>query len=191
MLAGLGLLAVALSFVDITALFGLLGGTFEKIADYKAALDSGFGDIAYTRLNPINSSSLPFLVVGLMLFFAAFKPGAQGGETERLGAALYLMPLMALFAFASFPIVGARLSELLCVYQMLFVTRIAVRYSKYQVGTLLLIAVPLLQLCIQQFLTLHVDVFYFLGHPRDAMITLIEQKAVIDAILAEILSTLD
>ena len=142
-------------------------------------------------LNPVNSSSVPFLVVGLMLAVAAFRPSAPGSQTERLGAALYLLPLMALFAFASFPIVGARLSELLSVYQMLFVTQIAVRYRKYHSGTALLVVVPLLQLSIQQFLTLHVDVFYFLGSPRSAMITLIEQKAVIDAILAEILSALD
>lgn len=190
-LAALGLMAVGLSFIDITAAFALLGGTFEKIADYKAALDSGFGDISYVRLNPVNSSSVPFLVVGLMLAVAAFRPSAPGSQTERLGAALYLLPLMALFAFASFPIVGARLSELLSVYQMLFVTQIAVRYRKYHSGTALLVVVPLLQLSIQQFLTLHVDVFYFLGSPRSAMITLIEQKAVIDAILAEILSALD
>jgi len=190
-LVSLAVLAVAMSFVDITMVFGLLGGTFEKIADYKAALDSGFGDIAYVRLNPVNSSSVPFVVVGLMLAAAAFKPGRANSETERLGAALYLLPMLALFAFASFPIVGARLSELMCVYQMLFVTQIAVSYRKYQVGTALLVVVPLLQLFIQQYLTLHVDVFYFLGSPRDAMITLIEQKAVIDAILAEILSTLN
>lgn len=190
-LAAFAILSVALTFVDITEALGLLGGTFEKIADYKAALDSGFGDIAYVRLNPVTFSSVPFIFAGGLLTWSAFNHQHSEAELDRLGAGIYMLPLFVLFAFASFPIIGARLSELLCVYQMLFVTRLGVAFRRYQLGITILLFVPLIQLFIQQFLTLHVDVFYFAGNPREAMMTLIEQKAVIDAVLAEILSTLN
>lgn len=65
-LGGLVLASIGLSVADVTAALGVLGGAFEKIADYKAAFDAGFGDVAYLRLNPINTSSLAFMAITAM-----------------------------------------------------------------------------------------------------------------------------
>ena len=182
--------AIVLSLFDITVALALLGGTFEKIAEYKAAFDTGFGDVAYVRLNPINSSSVPFMVIGAMLVYKAFGRGPERFEHDRFAAVVVLLPILALFAFASFPIVGSRLSELLCVYQMIFVTRLVDQYPTLGLGRLVLAFTLVIQFSIQQYLTLHVDALYFVGAARPAMLLLIEQKTVIDAVLAEIFSTL-
>jgi EpsG family len=189
-LAFLVLASVGLSVVDVTAVLGVLGGAFEKIADYKAAFDAGFGDVAYLRLNPVNSSSLAFMAITAMFCFSAFSAPSDKAMLDRKATVILLLPLMSLFAFSSFPIVGGRLSELLCVYQMLFVTWLVDRYPSMGLGRAALVVTMSIQFSIQQFLTLHVDALYFLGAPRQEMLLLIEQKSVIDAVLAEILTTL-
>jgi EpsG family len=189
-LGGLVLASIGLSVVDVTAALGVLGGAFEKIADYKAAFDAGFGDVAYLRLNPVNTSSLAFMAITAMFCYSAFAAPVDKALLDRKAAVILLTPLMALFAFSSFPIVGGRLSELLCVYQMLFVTWLVDRYPSLSLGRAVLVVTMALQFSIQQLLTLHVDALYFLGAPRQEMLLLIDQKSVIDAVLAEILTTI-
>lgn len=180
---------LGLSFVDITVLLGLLGGVFEKLAEYKAAFDSGFGDVAYLRLNPLNLSSIGFLIMGL-LWLAVLPRAALNQGRQGQAAILFLLPMLALFSLASFPIVAGRMSEMLCIYQLLAVAYLIDAMPEGMLGRTLLLSVAGLQFYIQNFRTFNVDFFYFVGVPSKAMISLIEQKIAIDAVLSSIFSNL-
>lgn len=178
-------LALGLSFVDITSVLGLLGSTFQKIGEYKAAFDAGFGDVAYLLLNPLNLSSIAFLLAGLPMLLI-FARNSKVAPHARVAIGLYFLPLIMLFALASFPIVAGRLSEVLCAYQMLTVVSLVEVLPGAMLGRALILGVSALQFYIQNFRTLNVDFFYFVGAPKPEMIDLIEQKIAIDAVLSSI-----
>lgn len=183
------LVALGLSFVDLTVVLGLLGGAFAKISEYKAALDSGFGDVAYLRINPLNLSSVGFLALGLLLMTALAGRRPQDVLTTS-ALAIYFLPLLVLFSFASFPIVAGRLSELLCIYQVLMVVRLLDKLPLKLLGQFAVLTVAGLQFYILNFRTFNVDFFYFIGAPKREMISLIEQKIAIDAVLNSLFSNL-
>lgn len=176
------LLAFGLSFVDLTMALGGGGVVFAKISEYKVALDSGFGDVAYLQLNSLNSSSLGFLVFGLMLM-GVLSGRYRHDPMVSSALSIYFLPILVLFSIASFPIIAARLSELLCIYQMFSVVKL-IDFLAYKVsGCFALVFVAVLQFSILNFHTFNVDFFYFLGNPKFEIVSLVEQKIAADSVL--------
>lgn len=188
--AGLGC-AFVLSFLNITFFFGLLEGVSVKIAEYKTAFDQGVGDVAYLRLNIFNLSTIGFLFIGVLWIFM-LPPSTSSLLAGRKvkEAAVYLLPVFVLFSLASFPIVAGRMSEMLSAYQFLVVGSFIALFRLRIIGRIFLLVIAGLQFYIQNYRTVNVDFFYFIGYPKQEMLDLINYKISIDPVLADIFNNL-
>lgn len=154
--------SIAVGYVSLGDIVGFSGNLIPKLTEY-ADLLTLFG--VYEEINRFNAIALVRIALALVLIWK-LSTFAERSTTLAVGIRAYVLCQAMYYAFASFPIVGSRISQLMGVLDVLVVPAIAVLLRPR------LLWLPFyLLICAIQFyaLSLHfqlADFFYFVGEPR-------------------------
>ena len=152
-IVGAGLVGSVSPVVELVAPLARFSG---KLDEYLTLLTEGQ---AHTTINPFNVITLSRLAMLAALAYALSR--TRWRPVELIGLWAMTLSLALYFAFASFPIVAGRLSELVAVFQVFAAGALLRLFTPAIVPRLFFAALLLAQFWAVTFRSRLVDVFYF------------------------------
>jgi len=175
---GVSLLIFILQYV----ILGMFVQYFPKLNEYGSEAESGG---LYSKINVINTVTVLMSFVYLLYIFNLRNRARV--SCEYIWSMFFLIPFFALFAFITFPIVAARLFELLCVFQIFFVSfpKLIFFRNKVVLGVGVII-ISFLLIVNQQFRIQNVNLLYPAYPPSQMMLEYFDLKVGSDKRLYEL-----
>ena len=157
--------SIPIGYLNSIEAMRLIGAFVPKIGEYVELLV--FAGV-YEEINRFNTLSLTRLGLSLVLLWK-FPSLAPRSIPLAMGIRAFVLSQSIYFAFASFPVVGGRFSQLLGVLDILAVPALVAIVRPRLISGALFICLCAAQLYI---LSIHfqlADFFYFIGEPRVVM----------------------